>query len=73
MSMEEALLDGILHQQRRSIAQAITLVESTRQEDRDQSDALLERLMPHTGKALRLGISGIPGVGKSTFISALAL
>ncbi len=59
--------------QRRSIAKAITLLESTLARDRAQADALLTALMPHSGKALRLGISGVPGVGKSTFIEALGL
>ena len=72
-----AILDGILHgsaaQQRRAIAKAITLLESTRTDHRAQGDALLTALLPHTGKSFRLGISGVPGVGKSTFIEALGL
>ena len=56
-----------------SIAKAITLLESTRADHRAQADALLTALLPHTGKSLRLGISGVPGVGKSTFIEALGL
>ncbi len=60
-------------QQRRAIAKAITLLESTRADHRAQADALLTALLPHTGKSLRLGISGVPGVGKSTFIEALGL
>jgi len=56
---------------RRALARAITLAESTRDDDRAAAEALLERLLPATGKALRLGISGAPGVGKSTFIDAL--
>ena len=60
-------------QQRRAIAKAITLLESTRADHRAQADALLAELLPHTGKALRLGISGVPGVGKSTFIEAFGL
>jgi len=71
------VLDAILHgtpaQQRRAIAKAITLLESTRPDHRAQGDALLTALLPHTGKAFRLGISGVPGVGKSTFIEALGL
>ena len=59
--------------QRRAMAKAITLLESTRNDHRAQADALLTALLPHTGKALRLGISGVPGVGKSTFIEALGL
>lgn len=59
--------------QRRAMAKAITLLESTRQDHRTQGDQLLTALLPHTGRALRLGISGVPGVGKSTFIEALGL
>jgi LAO/AO transport system kinase len=59
--------------QRRAIAKAITLLESTRADHRAQADDLLTALLPHTGKAFRLGISGVPGVGKSTFIEVLGL
>ena len=59
--------------QRRAIAKAITLLESTRVDHRTQGDALLTALLPYTGKSFRLGISGVPGVGKSTFIEALGL
>ncbi len=71
------MLDAILHgspaQQRRAMAKAITLLESTRSDHRAQADVLLTALLPHTGRAVRLGISGVPGVGKSTFIEALGL
>ncbi len=71
------LLDGITQhdglRQRRAVAKAITLLESTRPDHRVQADALLTTLLPHTGKSFRLGISGVPGVGKSTFIEALGL
>ncbi|QJW84720.1 methylmalonyl Co-A mutase-associated GTPase MeaB [Ramlibacter terrae] len=59
--------------QRRAIAKAITLLESTRGDHRATADALLTELLPHTGRSFRLGISGVPGVGKSTFIEALGL
>ena len=59
--------------QRRAIAKAITLLESTRSDHRAQADEMLTALLPHTGNAFRLGISGVPGVGKSTFIEALGL
>jgi LAO/AO transport system kinase len=59
--------------QRRAIAKAITLLESSRADHRLQADDLLTQLLPHAGKSLRLGISGVPGVGKSTFIEALGL
>jgi LAO/AO transport system kinase len=58
---------------RRALAKAITLIESTRGEDRAAADALLAELLPQAGRSLRLGISGVPGVGKSTFIEALGL
>ena len=74
---DSAMLDALLHgdaaQQRRSIAKAITLLESTRPDHRAQADELLTALLPHAGNAFRLGISGVPGVGKSTFIEALGL
>jgi LAO/AO transport system kinase len=56
---------------RRALARAITLVESTRPEHRDEAEALLDALLAHAGGALRIGISGAPGVGKSTLIEAL--
>lgn len=59
--------------QRRAIAKAITLLESTRADHRARADELLTALLPHTGKSFRLGISGVPGVGKSTFIEVLGL
>ena len=59
--------------QRRAIAKAITLLESTRADHRAQADELLTALLPHTGKSFRIGISGVPGVGKSTFIEVLGL
>jgi len=58
---------------RKALAQAITLVESTRSDHRDAAEALLAGLQPAGGQALRLGISGAPGVGKSTFIEAFGL
>jgi len=71
------LLDGLLQGnsplQRRAMAKAITLLESTRTDHRVLADELLTALLPHTGKSFRLGISGVPGVGKSTFIEALGL
>src|SRR5690606_24766403 len=58
---------------RRSLARAITLVESTRADDQDAAGALLDALTPDAGGALRIGITGSPGVGKSTFIEAFGL
>ncbi len=55
------------------MAKAITLLESTRADHREAADAMLTALLPETGRAIRLGLSGVPGVGKSTFIEALGL
>ncbi len=66
-----ALADGVLEGNRRALAQAITLIESTRRDHRADASALLQRLTPYAGKSIRLGISGAPGVGKSTFVEAL--
>ena len=65
------LADAILDGDRRALARAITIIESTRRDHRAASGALLEKLMPQTGNSIRVGISGAPGVGKSTFIEAL--
>jgi LAO/AO transport system kinase len=70
---DRQLATRVLGGQRRSLAKAITLVESTRPDHRQRAHDLLELLLPHTGRALRLGITGVPGVGKSTFIEALGL
>ncbi|MEK7346475.1 MAG: methylmalonyl Co-A mutase-associated GTPase MeaB [Pseudomonadota bacterium] len=73
----EQLLQGLLHGtapvQRRAMAKAITLLESTRVDHRVLADELLTAMLPHAGKSFRLGVSGVPGVGKSTFIEALGL
>lgn len=60
--------DKILGGDRRALARAITLIESGRADHRDLAEKLVAILLPHTGHAIRLGISGAPGVGKSTFI-----
>ncbi|MGK2897982.1 MAG: methylmalonyl Co-A mutase-associated GTPase MeaB [Burkholderiaceae bacterium] len=73
VSPDQALLDGVRHGERRALAKAITLLESTRADHRARADAMLNALLPHTGRGMRLGISGVPGVGKSTFIEALGL
>jgi LAO/AO transport system kinase len=65
-----AYLEGILSGDRVVLSQAITLTESSRADDRELADRLLEAILPHTGKAVRLGITGAPGVGKSSFIEA---
>ncbi len=74
---EQQLLEHLLGDsplpRRRAIAKAITLLESTRPDHRLRADALLNATLPHSGRSLRIGISGVPGVGKSTFIEALGL
>ena len=72
-SLAGQVLDDSSPVQRRAIAKAITLLESTRADHRAEADAMLAALMPHTGRAFRLGLSGVPGVGKSTLIEALGL
>ena len=67
------LVQGDAVVQRRAMAKAITLLESTRPDHRAQADELLTAILPHTGQSFRLGISGVPGVGKSTFIETLGL
>ncbi|WP_310568355.1 methylmalonyl Co-A mutase-associated GTPase MeaB [Hydrogenophaga sp.] len=71
--IQAGIVSGGAAVQRRAMAKAITLLESTRADHRQQADALLTGLLPHSGGAFRLGISGVPGVGKSTFIEALGL
>jgi LAO/AO transport system kinase len=63
------LVDG----DRRALARAITLVESTRPDHRDDAEALLAEILPETGRSIRVGISGAPGAGKSTFIEAFGI
>jgi LAO/AO transport system kinase len=65
------LADGVLAGHRRAMARAITLVESRRADHREAAQELLVALLPHAGGARRVGISGVPGVGKSTFIDQL--
>jgi LAO/AO transport system kinase len=58
---------------RRALARAITLVESTRPDHRAEAEGLIERVLPSAGNSIRIGLSGVPGVGKSTFIEAFGL
>ena len=81
MSMLEAADLALVHdltsapslKQRRALAKVITLLESTRLDHRKRADEVLNTLLPKTGKSFRLGISGVPGVGKSTLIETLGL
>ncbi len=70
---ESSPIAALMAGNRRALAKAITLVESTRAEDREAAQQLLEAALPHTGRSMRIGISGVPGVGKSTFIEALGM
>ena len=67
------LASGIRSGDRRALARAITLIESSRPDDQDRAGALLDELVADAGGALRIGITGSPGVGKSTFIEAFGL
>ncbi|MBT5373864.1 MAG: methylmalonyl Co-A mutase-associated GTPase MeaB, partial [Rhodospirillaceae bacterium] len=69
----ETLAGSVLKGDRRALARAITLIESTRPDHRRQSEILMGHLLPHAGKSVRIGISGVPGVGKSTFIETFGL
>ncbi|MDX1692684.1 MAG: methylmalonyl Co-A mutase-associated GTPase MeaB [Ketobacteraceae bacterium] len=66
-------IEQLLQGQRRPLAKAITLIESKLDTHRQQAQELLNGVLPHTGNSIRLGITGTPGVGKSTFIEALGL
>src|SRR6185369_1729205 len=68
-----ALAERVRAGDRRALAKAITLVESTRADHQETAQQLLHLLLPHTGKAARVGVTGVPGVGKSTFIEAFGL
>ena len=70
---DQALFAKVRAGERRALAKTITLLESTRKDHRLRADALLNSLLPFTGQALRLGISGVPGVGKSTFIESIGM
>ncbi|WP_300673369.1 methylmalonyl Co-A mutase-associated GTPase MeaB [Soonwooa sp.] len=73
MSVEislETLVEGIQSGDKRLIAKAITLVESKKLEHREKAEKLLKAIMPFTGKSIRVGITGVPGAGKSTFIES---
>ena len=76
-AVDQALVNDLTGEpssaQRRSLAKIITLLESTRMDHRKRADDVLNTLLPKTGKSFRLGISGVPGVGKSTLIETLGL
>ena len=69
----DASVNGLLNGNRRILAKTITLIESSLSSHQVLAQAILDRLLPHTGKAVRLGITGVPGVGKSSFIESLGM
>jgi LAO/AO transport system kinase len=69
----DALLDGLRNGHRAALARAITLVESTRREHQQTAQNLLQKTLPFAGRAHRIGITGVPGVGKSTTIDQLGM
>ncbi|WP_017755701.1 methylmalonyl Co-A mutase-associated GTPase MeaB [Calidifontibacillus oryziterrae] len=70
LSLDE-VVNGILNNERPILARAITLVESNAPKHIEKAQQILNQILPYTGKALRIGITGVPGAGKSTFIEAL--
>jgi len=70
---DAALVAGVLAREIRALAKTITLIESSLVEHQMRAQKIIQRLLPETGHAIRIGISGAPGVGKSTFIEALGL
>ena len=69
----DSFVQGILTGNRRMIAKTITLFESTLKEHKVQAFEVMEKILPHTGSSIRVGITGVPGVGKSTFIENLGV
>ena len=66
-------IEELLKGNRVSLAKAITLIESKKPSDKIEAQKLIEQILPHAGKSIRIGISGSPGVGKSTFIESAGL
>jgi len=66
-------IQGVLEQNRRVLSRTITLVESSLPAHRELAQTIVDALLPYTGKSVRLGITGVPGVGKSTFIESLGM
>ncbi len=66
-------IQGVLDKDRRALSKTITLIESSRSDHKVLSRQVIDSLVPHAGKAVRLGITGVPGAGKSTFIESLGM
>jgi len=69
----DIIYDGIISGDRTLLSRGITLIESSLLSEKTDSRTLIQRCMPHSGKSLRIGVSGVPGVGKSTFIETFGL
>jgi len=69
----QVYIDGVLNQERRMVSKTITLIESSLAAHQKMARQILDSLLPHTGKAVRFGITGVPGVGKSTFIESIGM
>jgi LAO/AO transport system kinase len=69
----EDYVNGVLNGDRRLLSKTITVIESALGRHKDMARTILDQLLPHTGQAVRLGITGVPGVGKSTFIESLGM
>ena len=67
------LIRGVRKRDRRLLSKTITLIESARPDHQQLARQIVDELLPHTGRAIRLGITGVPGVGKSTFIESLGM
>ena len=66
-------INGVLNQERRMVSKTITLIESSLAAHQEMARRIIDSLLPHTGKAVRFGITGVPGVGKSTFIESMGM
>ncbi len=70
---EEELIQGVINDDRNLLARCITLIESNSQKHHEKAEQILNKLLPYSGKSIRIGISGVPGAGKSTLIESLGL
>jgi len=73
LSDPQVYIDGVLNRERRMVSKAITTIESSLPAHQKTARKIIDSLLPHTGKAIRLGITGVPGVGKSSFIESLGM
>jgi LAO/AO transport system kinase len=73
MTDHQTFVDGVVAKNRRTIAKTITLIESSLPSHQQEARKIIDLLLPHSGKAVRIGITGVPGVGKSTFIESFGM